>query len=139
MRYSRSYNSLTLSALRLALFHMKRNKPQFSDGARGSIVLVTSTSGYFGGTGAAAYIASKHGATGLLRASQNAATKIGVRVNAIAPNFTSTQLTKNFSKEWYEAGMTYNTPETVARVIVGLSADASQHGACFMVCTPICS
>lgn len=120
-------------ALQLALFYMRSNKPQFSDGSRGSIILVTSTSGYFGGTGVAAYISSKHGATGLLRASQIAAKKAKVRINGIAPNFTATQLTKNFAKEWYEAGMDHNTPQNVARMIVQMSIDPTRRGACCLV------
>lgn len=112
---------------------MKQNGPRFSDGSRGSIILVTSTSGYFGGTGVAAYVASKHGATGLLRASQIAAKQTGVRINGIAPNFTATQLTKNFAKQWYEAGIEHNTPQNVARIISQVSVDATRHGACFVV------
>lgn len=112
---------------------MKQNRSRFSDGSRGSIILVTSTSGYFGGTGVAAYIASKHGATGLLRGSQMAAKQAGVRVNGVAPNFTATQLTKNFEKQWYEAGMEHNTPQNVARIISQLSVDSTRQGACFVV------
>lgn len=112
---------------------MKRNEPQFSDGARGSIILVTSTSGYLGGTGVAAYVSSKHGVTGLLRASQVAANKANIRVNGIAPNFTATQLTKDFAKEWYAAGIEYNTPKHVASMISQMSVDPSRRGACCLV------
>lgn len=113
---------------------MKQNGPQFSDGSRGSVVLVTSTSGYFGGTGVAAYVASKHGATGLLRASQVVAKKANIRVNGIAPSFTSTRLTRDFAKEWYEAGMEHNTPGNVARMIAQMSVDPGRRGDCCLVC-----
>lgn len=112
---------------------MKQNEPLFSDKSCGSIVLVTSTSGYFGGTGAAAYISSKHGVTGLLRASQIAANKAGVRINGIAPNFTATQLTKHISEEWSAAGLEHNTPQNVARMITQISVDPSKRGACYLV------
>lgn len=112
---------------------MKQNKPVFSDGSRGSILLVTSTSGYFGGTGAAAYISSKHGATGLLRGSQVAAKKAEVRVNAVAPMFTATQLTHHFAKEWHEAGFEHNTPQHVARMIAEMSVDPVKRGSCYLV------
>ncbi|KAF7544841.1 hypothetical protein G7046_g9701 [Stylonectria norvegica] len=58
----------TMNTLRLAVFHMKDNTPDAS-GWRGSVVLVSSTSGYFGGTEVVSYISSKHGVIGLLRAS----------------------------------------------------------------------
>ena len=112
---------------------MQQNEPRFSDGSRGSIILVTSTSGYFGGTGAAAYISSKHGATGLLRASQVAANQAKIRINGIAPNFTATRLTENFAKEWYEAGIEHNTPQNVARMVVQMSVDPTRRGACCLV------
>lgn len=118
---------------------MNQNEPQFSDGSRGSIVLVTSTSGYFGGTGAAAYISSKHGATGLLRASQTAANKAHIRVNGVAPNFTATQLTKHLAEEWAEAGIEHNTPQNVARMITQISVDPSLRGACCLVFQPALS
>ncbi|OQV09895.1 hypothetical protein CLAIMM_13972 [Cladophialophora immunda] len=123
----------TFNTLRLGLFHMAQNEARFSDGSRGSIVLVTSTSGYFGGTGAAAYISSKHGATGLLRGSQLAANKVLVRVNGVAPNFTATQLTQNLAREWYAAGMEANSPHNVAWMIAQMSADPSKRGACCLV------
>lgn len=124
-----------LLALRLALFHMEQNEPRFSDGSRGSVILVSSTSGYFGGTGVAAYVSSKHGVTGLLRASQKAAEKAHVRVNGIAPSFTTTPLTSNFGKQWYDAGIEHNTPQHVARMIVQMSVDPTGRGACCLVCS----
>jgi NAD(P)-dependent dehydrogenase (short-subunit alcohol dehydrogenase family) len=97
------------------------------------VILVTSTSGYFGGTGVAAYISSKHGVTGLLRGSQLAARRANVRVNAIAPAFTATRLTKSFSEEWHQAGLDSNTPEDVARIIAQVSVDPTRRGDCCLV------
>ncbi len=122
-----------MPALRLALHHMKSNPPRFSDGSRGSVVLVSSTSGYFGGTGVTAYIASKHGVTGLLRSSQLVATASKVRVNAVAPCFTPTQITAGLTQKWSESGMESNTPQSVAAVIAHMAVDPSRHGACCLV------
>ncbi|KIW88698.1 uncharacterized protein Z519_10744 [Cladophialophora bantiana CBS 173.52] len=108
-------------------------EPKFRDGSQGSVVLVTSTSGYFGGTGVAAYVSSKHGATGLLRASQGAANKVQIRVNGIAPNFTATRLTENFAKAWYEAGFEHNTLHHGAHVIAQMSVDPSRQGVCCLI------
>ena len=68
--------------------HSMSSNPKDSDGARGSIILVASTSGYFGGTGVVSYIATKHGVVGAARASQRKANELDIRVNVIAPFFT---------------------------------------------------
>lgn len=98
-----------------------------------SILLVASTSSYFGGTGVTAYVASKHGVLGLLRASQSAAREHGVRVNAVAPFFTPTHITAGFSRQWRDAGLDENTPERVAETIALVALDAERRGHCVLV------
>ncbi|KAH8677819.1 dehydrogenase with different specificitie [Xylariales sp. PMI_506] len=124
----------TLNTLRLALHHMKNKKQASSSsaGSGGSIVMLASTSGYFGGSGVAAYIASKHGVVGLLRASQAAARRSGIRVNAVAPFVTPTHITASYSADWLAAGLPANTPESVARVVAQTSLDESRHGNCIL-------
>lgn len=90
------------------MHHMKINSS--IDDVPPSIILVASTSGYFGGTGVSAYVSSKHGMIGLLRGSQKAARKYGVSVKAIAPFFTPTRITAGFADKWKEAGLEGNTP-----------------------------
>jgi NAD(P)-dependent dehydrogenase (short-subunit alcohol dehydrogenase family) len=99
-----------------------------------SIILVSSTSGYFGGTGVSAYIASKHGVIGLLRGSQVAARRHGIAVKGIAPFFTPTRITQGLAARWKESGMDSNTPESVGNIIVQSSLDDSQSGSCILVC-----
>lgn len=113
---------------------MKDNPERFLDGSRGSIVLVTSTSGYFGGSSVAAYVASKHGVTGLLRSSQLVAAKHNIRVNAVAPFVTPTNITGGFAADWAAAGHPSNTTEQVAHVIATISQDPVRRGACYLVC-----
>lgn len=98
------------------------------------MVLVASTSGYFGGSGVSAYVASKHGVVGLLRASQLAAKQCNVRVNAIAPFLTPTAITRAYSAKWIERGLESNTPEAVANVLAEISLDQSRRGTCVLVC-----
>jgi NAD(P)-dependent dehydrogenase (short-subunit alcohol dehydrogenase family) len=98
-----------------------------------SILLVASTSSYFGGTGVTAYIASKHGVLGLLRACQPTAQKYGVRVNAIAPFLTPTHITAGFAHRWGEAGLEKNTPDRVAEAIALVALDGERWGDCVMV------
>lgn len=120
-------------ALRLALFHLQSPTPTPSTPTK-SILLVISTSGYFGGTGVSAYCASKHGVLGLLRSSQTAAQNLGVRVNAIAPFFTPTNITAGFARQWSEHGLEKNSPARVAEAIAHVSLDEGRRGDCVMVC-----
>ncbi|KAF7595681.1 hypothetical protein BBP40_005125 [Aspergillus hancockii] len=98
----------------------------------GSILLMASTSGYFGGTGVTAYIASKHGVVGLLRASQGVAQQYGIRVNAVAPFFTPTRITAGFTTKWAQAGLEANTPQRVAEVVAVVAMDGGGRGLVFL-------
>ncbi|KAG7140370.1 hypothetical protein HYQ45_018832 [Verticillium longisporum] len=100
-----------------------------------SVVLVASISGYFGSTGNAAYIASKHGVIGLLRASLDKAASLGVRVNAVTPGYTPTGITKEFGNVVTQAGLDANTPGAVATAIAFAAADPSRHGTSCLVLT----
>jgi NAD(P)-dependent dehydrogenase (short-subunit alcohol dehydrogenase family) len=104
-----------------------------SDGAKGSVILIASTSGYFGGTGVVSYISSKHGVVGLARASQRKANELGVRVNVIAPFFTPTYITTGYSEEWKRRGLPANTVEDVAKAIVETSVNPERKGHSIMV------
>jgi NAD(P)-dependent dehydrogenase (short-subunit alcohol dehydrogenase family) len=119
-------------ALRLGLFYMKRPSNDTSTPTK-SILLVGSTSSYFGGTGVTAYVASKHGVLGLLRASQSTARDLGVRVNGIAPFLTPTHITAGFAQRWKDQGLEENTPERVAEAIALTALDETRQGECVLV------
>ncbi|UPX12876.1 uncharacterized protein EKO05_0003411 [Ascochyta rabiei] len=121
-----------MNTLRLAMHAMSSNTPD-SDGSRGSVVLIASTSGYFGGTGVVSYISSKHGVVGLARAAQRKANELGVRVNVVAPFFTPTYITTGYSEQWKERGLPANTVEDVADAIVATSMDPLRKGHSVMV------
>lgn len=105
-----------------------------ADGARGSIILIASTSGYFGGTGVVSYIATKHGVVGAARSSQRKANELHVRVNVIAPFFTPTYITGRYSDEWKRRGLPANTVEDVANAILSTSTDPTRKGHHVLVC-----
>jgi NAD(P)-dependent dehydrogenase (short-subunit alcohol dehydrogenase family) len=113
---------------------MRSNAISAVDASRGSIVLVTSTSGYFGTTGNAAYIAGKHGAVGLLRATQNMADALQIRVNGISPSFTPTFITAGFGDSVEKAGLEINTTEAVAAAIAYAAVEPERRGTCCLVC-----
>ncbi|KAF1919080.1 hypothetical protein BDU57DRAFT_128906 [Ampelomyces quisqualis] len=122
----------TMNTLRLAMHSMSTNPPD-SDGSRGSVVLIASTSGYFGSTGVVSYISSKHGVVGLARASQRKAAELNIRVNVVAPFFTPTYITTGYSDEWKKRGLPANTVEDVAKAIVETSMAPDRRGHSLMV------
>ncbi|ETN39396.1 uncharacterized protein HMPREF1541_05619 [Cyphellophora europaea CBS 101466] len=119
----------TLNTLKLGLHYLAKTSTAQSPG---SIVLVSSTSGYFGGTGVTAYVASKHGVVGLLRSAQVEAKKRHVRVNGVAPFFTPTAITAAYSQRWREKGLEANTPDNVAGAIAHTAVDRTLMGACVL-------
>ncbi|KAH8808709.1 hypothetical protein F5884DRAFT_793112 [Xylogone sp. PMI_703] len=122
----------TMNTLRLAVFHMKDNKPT-QDGSRGSVVLVSSTSGYVGGTRVVSYVSSKHGIIGLLRSAHQKAGELGIKVNAVAPFVTPTHITKGYSDLWIQRGLPSNTPEQVALGILSISLTSDIQGKCYLI------
>ncbi|KAL4759381.1 SDR family NAD(P)-dependent oxidoreductase [Aspergillus foveolatus] len=123
----------TLNTLRLAIHYMKCS-PDRPAGCK-SIVLVASTSGYFGGTGVSAYVSSKHAIIGLLRSSHIAASKNGVTVTAVAPFFTYTNITAKAGARWQAGGLKPNTTEDVGMAIA-LSSVEGESGSCTLVAGP---
>ena len=99
-------------------------------------MLVSSTSGYFGGTEVVSYISSKHGVIGLLRSSHGPAGRLGIRVNAVAPFITPTHITAGYSDTWKAEGLPINTPDNVARGITHMALDTSLQGKCGLVSLP---
>ncbi|KAI8719987.1 hypothetical protein NCS52_00442700 [Fusarium sp. LHS14.1] len=122
----------TLNTLRLGLHYLGKNTPSPA-GYRGSIIFITSTSGYFGSTGNAAYISSKHGVVGLMRSSLRRAASLGINLSAVAPCYTPTHLTAGFGKKISDAGIDANTPEGVASVAASLVCDRTAHGLACLV------
>lgn len=111
---------------------MQHNRVTSASGRRGSVVLVTSTSGYFGSTGVGAYIASKHGITGLLRAAQQVGRELGIGINGVAPFFTPTPTFKAVAEKWKHSGLKPNILEGVATAI-SLACTRDETGKCYMV------
>lgn len=123
----------TMNTLTLAMHHMKSQSPLPNTSHRGSVLLLISTSGYFGGSGVMAYVSSKHGVTGMLRACQKTAAINKVRVNAVAPYFTPTHMTGSFAQQWSDAGLPANTAGDVARAVAGTALDEKLAGSTILV------
>jgi NAD(P)-dependent dehydrogenase (short-subunit alcohol dehydrogenase family) len=125
-------SALRIAALRLAMHSMLSNQLDL-DGSRGSVVLIASTAGYFGGTGVVSYVSSKHGVVGLARASQKKANELNVRINVVAPFFTPTHITAGYAEQWKQRGLPANTVENVAKTIFDTSIAPHRQGHSMMV------
>lgn len=51
-----------------------------------------------------------------------------IRVNAICPWATLTRIFKPIAKEWSAAGLPMNSPEDVAKVVVGVLSESCLNG-----------
>jgi NAD(P)-dependent dehydrogenase (short-subunit alcohol dehydrogenase family) len=106
----------------------------------GSIIIVTSVGGLRGGPAGVTYVASKHGATGLMKAVAYASADKNVRCNAIAPGAVTTDIGKSmaamYGKDIHEAGSAKSmkgihlnprsgSPEEIANIALFLGSSAS--------------
>ncbi|KAH8802666.1 putative 3-hydroxyacyl-CoA dehydrogenase [Xylogone sp. PMI_703] len=121
----------TLYFARVAAVYLK-------DGAKAgedkSLVLVSSIAGFKDGPGLFVYQASKHGVLGLMRSLRAYLPKYhGIRVNAICPWMTDTQMVDGIREGWFEAKLPVNQPGDVGRVILEMGITKSWNGRAVLV------
>jgi NAD(P)-dependent dehydrogenase (short-subunit alcohol dehydrogenase family) len=101
--------------------------------ARGSIVNIASMLSFFGGPGAPAYSASKGGIAQLTRSLAVAWAADGIRVNAVAPGWIATPLTRALQNDAARSDQLlartplsrWGRPEEVAAPVLFLSSEAA--------------
>jgi 3-oxoacyl-[acyl-carrier protein] reductase len=76
--------------------HLSRN---FIKQKSGKIINISSVSGVMGNAGQANYSASKAGVIGLTKSVAREFASRGINVNAVAPGFIDTDMTKNMTEE----------------------------------------
>ncbi|MBN1420282.1 MAG: 3-oxoacyl-[acyl-carrier-protein] reductase [Planctomycetes bacterium] len=98
----------------------------------GAIVNIASVTGLIGNAGQANYASSKAAVIGLTKTTARELAARGIRVNAVAPGFIETEMTRVLPDQAKQAFLTQiplarpGTPEEVARVVTFLaSPDAS--------------
>lgn len=72
--------------------------PEMINQGRGSVVLMSSVAGLRGVPANSAYCASKHGITGLVKAVASEVGRHGIRVNAVCPGLTDTEMVHDESR-----------------------------------------
>src|SRR5207244_9257772 len=92
--------ALNLSA---AFYLARAALPSMLAAQRGQLLFVASASAFMGQRGAASYVASKHGLIGLTRALAVETAGKNVRVNAVAPGLTETDLVRDLTAEQRDA------------------------------------
>ena len=118
-----------------AFLSMKHEIPAMLANGGGAIINTASVSGLVASPGQSAYIASKHGLLGLTRAAALEYAKQGIRVNAICPAATRTEMVKRwFSMPGVEerviAAMPPGRiaePEEVAKAVLFLASESASY------------
>jgi 3-oxoacyl-[acyl-carrier protein] reductase len=99
----------------------------------GSIINMASVVGIGGNAGQASYAASKAGLIGLTRSLAKEVGSRGVRVNAVAPGYIDTEMTRELPEAAREAFLTQialnrpGSPEEVAKVVTFLASDLASY------------
>lgn len=88
----------TFNCIRLAVAAMAKTDP-LDDGERGAIVNTASIAAFEGQIGQAAYAASKAGIVGMTMPLARDLSRLGIRVNAIAPGIMETPMIAGLSEE----------------------------------------
>lgn len=109
-------------------------------GEGGSIVSTASTGGVSGAAMFGTYCATKHGVIGLVRSAALEGARVGIRVNAICPSATDTEMAhvledvagedRGAARDLLEAGTPfgrYATSEEIAALAVWLLSDESSY------------
>jgi NAD(P)-dependent dehydrogenase (short-subunit alcohol dehydrogenase family) len=113
---------------------MKAEIPQMLKQGKGAIVNTASIAGLVGLSGTVAYVAAKHGVTGLTKAAALEYAKAGIRINAVCPGYIETPLIEGaFERmEGYKERLEsrhplgrLGQPEEIAAAVLWLSSDAA--------------
>jgi len=116
----------TIYSSQLALKGFLRNR-------KGAIINLSSIIGTNGNLGQSIYGASKAAIVGFTKSLSKELAPLNIRVNAIAPGFIDTDMTKGMNQKFYEKNISsigmrkIGRPEDVAKVALFLASDLSAY------------
>jgi 3-oxoacyl-[acyl-carrier protein] reductase len=99
----------------------------------GNIIMIASIVGVTGNPGQANYVASKAGAIGLMKTAARELAERGIRVNAVAPGFIETAMTKSLSEAVRKVYLeriplkSFGTSRDVAETVKFLVSDRARY------------
>ena len=100
---------------------------------KGRIINLSSVIGISGNAGQANYAASKAGIIGLTKSAAKELAPRGITVNAIAPGFIETDMTRSMSEKAKEAAVSMiplkrtGKPEDIANVAIFLASSSADY------------
>lgn len=116
------------------IYHMQYVSRLMRKNRSGSIINISSIMGRFGNIGQIVYAASKAAVIGATLSAAKELASFNIRVNAVAPGFIDTDLTRVLPEKIYQKrldsirmGKKAGKPEEVASVIAFLASDMSSH------------
>jgi 3-oxoacyl-[acyl-carrier protein] reductase len=115
------------------LLHMQEAARLMGRRQSGSIINLTSIVGRFGMEGESVYAASKAGVIGMTLAAAKELAPKNIRVNAVAPGFIDTDMTRQLPADKYAERLKsvkmnrIGTPDDIANAILFLASDSSSY------------
>ncbi len=106
----------------------------------GSIINISSVSGIIGNAGQMNYCASKAGIIGMTKSMARELASRGIRVNAVAPGFIETDMTKAMTDAAKESGVAQiplgrmGQPEDIANAVAFLASDKASYITGHVIC-----
>lgn len=119
--------------LNSAIYHTQFAARLMMKQKQGSIIYVSSVVGLHGSEGNVVYAASKAGMVGAMKAAAKELAPFQIRVNAVAPGFVDTDLTRHYKEEKREEITRHikvgriGRPEDVANVILFFASRLSSY------------
>ena len=116
-----------------AFAHLQEASRLMVRNRQGSIINLSSIMGRFGSDGQTVYAASKAAVIGMTMAAAKELAPKNIRVNAIAPGFIDTEMTRQLPPEKFQQRLAsirmgrIGTAEEVAQVMVFLASDMSSY------------
>jgi 3-oxoacyl-[acyl-carrier protein] reductase len=116
-----------------SMVHLQEASRLMTRNRRGSVINISSIIGRFGNEGQTVYAASKAAVIGMTMAAAKELAPKNIRVNAVAPGFIDTTMTRQLLSEKFQQRMAgirmgrIGTAEEVAQAIVFLASDMSSY------------